>query len=327
MKGIEDALHNKRILVTGGAGAIGSNLAKAICGRNDVIVIDDLSSGHEELVPAGARFVKASILDDAALDECFTAFRPQVVFHLAALFANQNSVDHPKADLLANGLGTVKLLERAESLDCLEKFVFASSSCVYSTNKIPFSENDQVMACSTPYAITKMMGEMYCNYWHGNKGMPTTTVRLFNVYGPGEYPGRYRNVIPNFISKALKREPLLITGTGMETRDFTFIGDVIKGLELVALKPSTIGKVFNLGTGSETRIQDLAEMINAVCGNDAGIETAAKRNWDHYTRRSADISQAVDLLGYAPFVKLEDGLKTTVSWFREHLSRHLNRNP
>jgi nucleoside-diphosphate-sugar epimerase len=314
-------LRNKRVLVTGGAGAIGSCLARSLCEENEVVIIDDLSSGHENLVPPHARLVKASILDESALDECLGRFQPEVVFHLAALFANQNSVEHPEDDLLTNGLGTMKLLRRAERLTCLERFVFASSSCVYSTNEVPFSETDPTMAHCTPYAISKGMGELYCNYWSRHLALPVVMLRLFNVYGPGGYPGQYRNVMQNFILRALQGKPLVVTGTGVETRDYTFVEDVLTGFGLAATRPEAVGRTFNLGTGIETTTMDLALRINDLCGNKAGVDTSPRREWDHYTRRSADISLAVDLLGYAPAVRLADGLAMTVAWIREHCSR------
>src|SRR6185295_18865944 len=194
-----------RVLVTGGAGSIGSNLAALLVERgHDVTVLDDLSSGHRDLVPPSVRFVHGSIEDEGALAQAFDA-RPQWVFHLAALFANQNSVDHPQRDLAVNGGGTVKVLQQAV-LSNAAKLLFTSSSCVYGHKEV-MREDDQAYDLDTPYAISKLLGEHYCRYWSRQFGIDTVVVRLFNTYGPHEYPGRYRNVIPNFFALAMRGEP------------------------------------------------------------------------------------------------------------------------
>ena len=217
-----------RVLVTGGAGAIGSNLARALIKRgNEVVVVDDLSSGYRDLVPAGARFVEGSITDDTALAAAFEP-APHYVVHAAALFANQNSVDHPQDDLMVNGLGLIKVLERAVKAE-VRKVLFCSSSCVYG-GKAMMREGDLELRPETPYAITKWLGERYIRYWADQHGLNAASVRLFNVYGPGERPGRYRNVVPNFFALALRGESLVVTGTGEETRDFTFMKDAVDGL-------------------------------------------------------------------------------------------------
>ena len=175
-----------RILVTGGAGAIGSNLARALIARgNEVVIIDNLSSGYRDLVPASVRFVEGSITDDAALAEAFEA-EPNYVVHAAALFANQNSVDHPQDDLMVNGLGLIKVLEYAVKAK-VRKLLFCSSSCVYG-GKAMMREDDVELRPDTPYAITKWLGERYIRYWAGQHGLNAASVRLFNVYGPANGP-------------------------------------------------------------------------------------------------------------------------------------------
>jgi UDP-glucose 4-epimerase len=303
-----------RILVTGGAGAIGSNLAATLiaCGHA-VTILDDLSSGHRSLVPNGARFVAGSVADDLALEEAF-AEKPERVFHLAALFANQNSVDHPDRDLTVNGLGVVKVLQHAQRTG-VTKLLYTSSSCVYG-NKPVMCETDLDFKPDTPYAISKLLGEQYCRFWSDFHKLDTVIVRLFNTYGPGEHPGRYRNVIPNFMAMAIRGEPLPITGTGEETRDFNFVEDTAGGMILAMETATPAAEVFNLASGRETSIRLLADTINAITGNRAGLDFKPRRGWDHVLTRRGDTSKAARMLGYAPKVSLGDGLERTLAWLR-----------
>jgi UDP-glucose 4-epimerase len=216
----------KRILITGGAGCIGSNLIKALLKAEPekIVVIDDLSASYEWNIPKDPKvtFIKGSILDEERMKRAFS-YKPHYVFHLAAHFANQNSVDHPETDLLVNALGTLKTLEYANLVN-VERFVFASSGCsVYGSQApLPLKEDFVSLHLDTPYQINKLVGELYCNYFYDYYKLPVAIARYFNVYGPGEVPGRYRNVIPNFFWWAMHGQPLPITGTGEETRDFTF---------------------------------------------------------------------------------------------------------
>lgn len=301
-----------RYLVTGGAGAIGSNLAAALIARGDgVTILDDLSSGHRSLVPAGARLVVGSVTDDAALESAFSD-KPERVFHLAALFANQNSVDHPDNDLSVNGLGVVKMLEHSRRAG-VAKVLYTSSSCVYG-NKAVMRETDIDFKPDTPYAITKLLGEQYCRFWSDFHKLDTVMVRLFNTYGPGEHPGRYRNVIPNFMKLAMAGEPLPITGTGEETRDFNFVADTVAGMILAMESATRPADVFNLASGRETTIKALAEAINEITGNRAGLMFKPRRGWDHVLTRRGDTSKAELLLGYRPALSLHEGLNRTHAW-------------
>ena len=153
---------------------------------------------------------------------------------------------------------------------------------------------------SSPYQITKMVGELYCNFFQHHYDLPTVKARFFNSYGPGEVPGQYRNVIPNFIYLAMQGQPLPITGTGEETRDFTYVGDIVDGLLRAGYFDAAVGQEFNLASGAETRIIDLAEMINSQVGNKAGITFTARRKWDTKPRLLASVDRAKSLIGYQP---------------------------
>ncbi len=308
----------KRILITGGAGCIGSNLVSTLIKAEPerIVVIDDLSASHEWNLPQDPSvfFIRGSILDEEKIKTAFRS-RPHFVFHLAAHFANQNSVDHPETDLLVNALGTLKVLEYA-NLVGIERLVFASSGCsVYGSDApLPLEESFVSLNLDTPYQVNKLIGELYCNYFRNQFQLPIAIARYFNVYGPGEVPGKYRNVIPNFIWRAIGRESLPITGTGEETRDFTFVQDIVDGTLTLGIVQEAIGEAFNLASGIETRIIELANWINALTENDAGITFRPRREWDKSLRRRASIEKATKTLGYAPQVSMKAGLSLTKQW-------------
>ena len=197
-----DQYQDKTVLVTGGAGAIGSNLTRALSAvAKRVIVLDNLVASPRWNVPSlpNVLFVEGDILDEVKLKRVFFE-RPQIVFHLAAFFANQNSVDHPENDLMVNGMGTLRLMEYGV-LQGIERFVYASSGCsIYGqAAPLPLTEDFMSMHLTTPYQITKMLGELYGNFFHHHYNLPVVKARFFNSYGPGEVPGPYRNVIPKFM--------------------------------------------------------------------------------------------------------------------------------
>ncbi len=313
---------DKVVLVTGGAGAIGTNLCSALAdaGARLIIILDDLSSGYTWNVPQkkNIMFIKGCVTDDLTLKRVFFE-KPQLIFHLAAFFANQNSVDYPEKDLSVNGCGTLKLLEYA-LFNKIERFVYASSGCsIYgSAAPLPLKEEFMSLNLSTPYQITKMLGELYCNFFFNHHCLPVVKTRFFNSYGPGEVPGQYRNVIPNFIYWAMKGEPLPITGTGEETRDFTYVGDLVDGLLRAGYSDRVLGQEFNLASGKETSIIDLASMINEAVGNKAGINFVQRRKWDTKSRLLASIDKAKDLIGYEPKTTFQRGLMNTIQWFRDN---------
>ena len=317
----KDYYRGKKVLVTGGAGAIGSNLTRTLADLGaSVIVLDDLSAAEDWNVPSSANvlFAKGSILDEVVLKRAFFE-RPQVVFHLAAFFANQNSVDHPEQDLMVNGMGSLRLLEYS-ALSRTDRFVYASSGCsIYGSEApLPLKEEFMSMHLSTPYQITKMLGELYCNFFLHHYGMPVVKARFFNSYGPGEIPGQYRNVIPNFIFWALNGLPLPITGSGEETRDFTYVADIVDGLLRAGYFETAIGQEFNLASGRETRIVELAHMVNQLTDNQAGIQFAQRRKWDTKKRLLASVDRAGELIGYKPETLFEVGLKNTLDWFQKN---------
>jgi nucleoside-diphosphate-sugar epimerase len=163
-----------------------------------------------------------------------------------------------------------------------------------------------------------MLGELYCNFFYNHNGLKVVKPRFFNSYGPGELPGQYRNVIPNFIYWAMKGLPLPITGSGEETRDFTYVGDIVDGLLRAGTFESAIGQEFNLASEVETRVIDLANLINAATKNQAGTRFVQRRRWDTKPRLLASVDRARNVIGYEPKTPFEVGLTNTIQWFRDH---------
>jgi len=315
----------KNVLIAGGAGCIGSNLTKALieAEADRIIVLDDLSAAEKWNIPVDSKviFVEGSVLDDEILKRVFST-KLDFVFHLAAHFANQNSVDNPETDLEVNGLGTLKVLEYSH-LAKVSKFVFASSGCsVYGSQApLPLKEDYVSLHLDTPYQITKLLGELYCNFFYNYYGLPVSIARYFNVYGPGEIPGAYRNVIPNFTWWALHKMSLPITGTGEETRDFTFVDDIVDGTLRLGIVPEAVGNAFNLASETETKVIDIANMVNEITDNPGGVKLVARRDWDKITRRRASIEKARSILGYKPKTDTRNGIKKVYDWITENHDR------
>ena len=308
-----------RILVTGGAGAIGGNLVQALVKDKrveHVTILDDLSSGYLENLPEGLKmkFIRGNVTDDELLEKIFNSGKFHTVVHFAANFANQSSVDFPRKDLEVNGMGTLKVLEYSMEWK-IKRFVFSSSSCVYGHKEGLLKESDRAFSVDTPYGATKLLGERYVEFFHQHHGLDTVTLRFFNSYGPGEWPGKYRNVIPNFMYLALQKKPLPITGTGDETRDFNYVSDTVDGTLAAIQKKGVAGKVFNLGSGKETSILSLAKEINRIADNPAGVVFTQRRKWDKVLNRRACIDQSKKYLHYKPCVATREGLRLTYEWF------------
>lgn len=311
---IKDAL----ILVTGGAGGIGSNLVKKLSDMGaEVIVLDNLSCGHLENINAipNVEFIQGDITDDKLLNEIYK--KPiNFVFHLAASFANERSIESPIDDLCTNVIGTIKLLQCSLKLKNFNRFVLVSSSCIYGNQEEVLLEQ-LVPQPETPYAISKLSSEYYGLFFYRYYGLPVTILRYFNSYGPGEYPGKYRNVIPNFFKISMEGKPLPITGTGEETRSFTYVSDIVEGTITSSLNTSAVGECINIGRDNEININDLSEKINKLTGNKSGIIYTNPRPWDSIKKRKASYSKAKKILEFNPQINIDDGLKMTYQWFSD----------
>ena len=304
-------IKNKKIVVTGGAGFIGSHLTEALAKENMVIVVDDLSTGRLENIQHVideycVDFVKGSVTDLALLQKVFAGV--DVVFHEAALASVPQSIQDPLKTHAVNAGGTLKVLLAARDNN-VQKVVYASSCAVYgnpSPEDLPLKETAPLKPMSS-YAVSKLAGEYYCNLFTELYGLETVCLRYFNVYGPRQNPhGDYAAVIPKFIELAKKGEPLIIYGDGSQTRDFVYIDDVVF-LNLAALKENVTG-IFNLGSGTILSIKDLTEIIESIKGKKIDINYEAGRNGE--VRFSyADISKMEQRLEYKGHAVIEEKIK------------------
>lgn len=295
-----------RILITGGAGFIGSHLAASWQGRARVRVLDDLRTGHRRnLVGLDVEFIEGSILDRDILR---TAMREvDLVFHLAAQVSVPESVQDPHTCIQINVTGLLNVLAAAEVAG-VRKLVFASSAAVYGDNPVVPKREDMRPEPRSPYAVTKLDGEHYCRMWTESGRLETVALRFFNVFGPRQDPsGPYGAAVPIFFRQALAHAPITIFGDGQQTRDFIAVQDIAGALEFVATQPGLTG-VFNAGYGGQITLFELAERIVALTASRSEIRFAAERAGDVRHSR-ADVSR-LRAAGWRPTGSLEDGLRT-----------------
>ncbi|NHI82915.1 MAG: NAD-dependent epimerase/dehydratase family protein [Candidatus Thorarchaeota archaeon] len=310
--------NDKKILITGGAGCIGSNLVRTLLSVDPakITVLDDFSASFPWNLPKHPllQVIEGSVLDEQKLKQVFYE-NPDFVIHLAAHFANQNSIDHPETDLMVNGLGLLRVLEYSRLMEP-KRVIFAGSGCsVYGSHaEIPFKEGTVSLTLDTPYQIHKLLGELYCNHYHEIFGLPTVIGRFFNVYGPGEVPGQYRNVIPVFMWLAMHDRPLPVMGKGEETRDFAYVDDIVDGILRMGVIDGAVGEAMNLASGTETSVRSLADLVIEITGSKGGWIQKPKRDWDRSNRRLASIEKAKRILGYNPKKDFKEGLVTVYNW-------------
>lgn len=309
-----DTIKNKKIIVTGGAGFIGSNLSEQLTSQNEVTIIDNLFSGRLDnirhlLKLDNVQFVEGSILDLPLLESQFEGV--DYVFHQAAIPSVQRSVNDPIATNETNVRGTLNVLIAAKDKD-VKKVVYASSSSVYGDTPVLPKVEDMIPNPLSPYAVSKLTGEYYCKVFTEVYCLETVSLRYFNVYGPRQDPtSEYAAVIPKFITRAMKNEAPIIYGDGKQSRDFTFVKDVVKANILMAR--SDAKGVFNVARGRRVVIKDLANLIMEGLG--------VKLSCEHVDPRPGDIKHSVaDILrakevGFLPEYDLKDGLKQTIRWF------------
>lgn len=299
------------VLITGGAGFIGSHIAERLAAEGfDVSVLDDLSTGKKSnLANAGSRvhFFKGSFTDPSTvqplLKDCET------VLHHGAFLGVRRVAEDPWRVFETNGQGDHVLFDLIRK-SSVRKVIFASSSEVYGkTNKLPLCEEDG-LHLETPYQCTKKVSESYCNVLFEKYGIDSCSLRYFNIYGPKQEGSEYGFVVSIFSKNALSGKPLIIFGDGAQTRDFTYVSDAVNA-NVLAMKKKTGGEIINIGTGIETKINDLAhEIVKASNSKSKIIHGAAIQG--EIKRRVARIDKAKTLLGYSPKINLEDGLKKTL---------------
>jgi len=327
-----ESFQGASVLIVGGAGFVGSNLVRSLLRERPrkVTVVDNFLSADPINVPVDAvvRLVSGSITDErvlAGLDDDL-----DYAFHLACYHGNQSSIANPIADHDNNTLTSLKLFERLKDIRSLKKVVYAAAGCAVAEKTFDgasATHEDAPVSLyhDSPYSISKLVGEMYGNYYWARHGLPFVKARFQNVYGPGEILGAgqwrgtvhtvWRNVTPTFIWRALHKEALPVENGGIASRDFIFVEDMAEGLMAAALRGQA-GEIYNLGSGVEISIRELAERINRIAGNSTPIALTPARDWDRSGQRFADTTKARDMLGFKAVVDHETGIARTVAWTR-----------
>lgn len=326
---------NKSVLVTGGAGFVGGNVVRRLLDEDvaAVHVVDNLLSAERVNVPADVRITltEGSIAADDVLARIDDGY--DYVFHLSTYHGNQSSIADPLADHENNTLTTLKLLQRVKDFRRLQKLVYSGAGCAVAEKTFDragaTSEDAPIsLSMDSPYSISKIIGEYYAVYYHSHHGVPAVRARFQNVYGPGEILGAgrwrgtpatvWRNVTPTFVYKALKGEPLPLEAEGIATRDFIFVDDIVEGLVRCALHGAP-GDVYNLASGVETSIRELATKIVELTASTSRIELKPKRDWDHSGKRFGSTEKSERELGFRAGTSLGAGLERTIAWTRDNL--------
>lgn len=308
-----------KFLVTGGAGFIGSNIAEELLKRGHrVRIIDNFSTGKiEHIKPFLNRIelVRGDIEKEKDLKKALRGI--DYVFHEAAIRSVPRSVDDPMSTNDANITGTLKLLMQARAAK-VKRVVYASSSSVYGDNKTLPQRVGLAPSPISPYAVSKLAAENYCQVFAKTFGLETVSLRYFNVFGPRQDPdSKYAAVIPKFIEWAFNDEPLQVHGDGKQSRDFTYIANVVEANIRAALTPGVSGEVFNVACNESYSVLDIARSIEKVTGRKLTIKHLPTRAGD-IKRTWADISKTKKLLHYKPIVNFEEGMKRTIAWFQEN---------
>lgn len=318
------------VLVVGGAGFVGSNLVLRLLQQSprEIVVVDNLLSSDVCNIPDDprVRFVFGSITEDrilAALPDDL-----DYAFHLACYHGNQSSIADPLADHDNNSLTSLKLFERLKDMRSLRKLVYAAAACAVAEKTYgdaAATTEDQPVSLyhDSPYSISKIVGELYGNYYFQRHGLPFVKARFSNVYGPREILGAgqwrgtvhtvWRNVVPSFIWRSLNGEALPLDNGGNASRDFIFVEDMARGLMACALRGGP-GEVYNLATGRETTILELAGLINENTGNTVLPDLRPARDWDRSGKRFASIEKASQGLDFRAEIGIREGLRRTVEW-------------
>ena len=308
-----------KILITGGAGFIGSHLARAMVkGKNEVVIFDNLSTGRKENLEdclAKITLIEADIRDFEKLKEAGNEVTQ--MYHLAAISSVPLSVDEPKTTADVNVNGTWHVLEACR-LNRVKRLVFVSSASVYgAATKVPFKESMSLRA-SSPYAASKLIGEQLCDLYWRLYGLETVCLRLFSVYGPRQNPySQYANVIPAFATRLLKGETPTVYGNGKQTRDFIFVEDVVKAFQAAGRGRNVVGEVINFGSGRQISVIQLLKLIQQSLATNISPKFSPKKAGDD-PRTCADTTKAKRLLGIKRVTPFQKGLEKTLKWFKEN---------
>ena len=304
-----------KVLVTGGAGFIGSSLAAALVRHGHTVrILDNFSTGFRENVPEGAEVVEGDLTRP---DDVRAAVKgSELVFHQAAIRSVPRSVDDPLSSHEANATGTLNVLVAATD-ENVRRVVYASSSSVYGDPEDPLRREDQPTDPISPYGASKLAGELYCRVWTRVHGLPTVSLRYFNVFGPRQHPeSKYAAVFPAFIAALIDGRAPEVHWDGEQTRDFTFIDDVVTAnLRAAQAGPEADGHAFNIGAGRPKSVNDVLRTVADVLGTWVDPEMSPRRQGD-VRATLADITRAREVLGWEARAVWEEAVAATVHWFR-----------
>ncbi len=318
-------IKNCNVLVTGGAGFIGSHLAAKLAEANEVVIFDIFTSGHKKNIEElqKKQNVKIMLIDVRDRDPLvkYSAEGFDYIFHLAAQTSVQMSIDDPIYTMDNNITGTLNVLQAAKELGGC-KVVFSSSAAIYGdAPKLPKLEKMQPVPKS-PYAVTKIAGEQFCKVFHELYELPTVALRYFNVYGPNQDPkAEYAAVVPKFINRALEDEPAIIYGDGEQSRDFVYVDDVVDANIQAALSNKANGEVINIAAGKSTSVNQLAENISEIAETESIKPRLMPSRPGDIRHSYADISKAKELMDWEPKTELRDGLRQTFEYFQNQLTQ------
>lgn len=299
------------MLVTGGAGFIGSYIVEQlVAAGHQVTVVDDLSAGPGHSHP-GASYRVESVLDTTFPETCRGM---DTVIHAAAQTSVSYSVRNPAADAVTNVIGTVKALEAAAT-GGVRRFVFLSSAAVYGDSAVPPTAEDHPADPVSPYGLSKLVGERYVRLLAEQAGMEWVVLRLANVYGPRQNPAGEAGVVAKWVSALAAGEPITLYGDGGQSRDFVYAGDVAGAVVQAATRTPLACGIYNVGTGSETTLTELLATLSSLTGKAAPVQRAPARSGD-LERSALDSSSARCALGWAALTPLADGLAATLAWAR-----------
>jgi len=309
-----------KYLVTGGAGFIGSNIVETlVAGGEEVVVIDDLSTGKIENIEPwinSIKFIEGDIRDREKVREAMSGV--DYVLHQAALASVPRSIENPVLVNEVNVSGTITLLEEARKAG-IKRFVYAASSSAYGDTEVLPKTEDMPAAPLSPYAVSKLTGEYYCSVYNHVYGLSTVSLRYFNVFGPRQDPNsQYAAVIPIFISSLLRGERPTIFGDGEQSRDFTFVTNVVNANILASRCEEAAGQVLNVACGERYTLNELFSLLRQMINVEIDPVYADPRPGD-VKHSQADISRAKELLKYEPEISFKEGLEKTVEWYRKSL--------
>ncbi len=302
-------------MITGGAGFIGSNVADGMIAEGfEVVIVDDLSNGREENIPGKAKFYKTDVRD-RGLEDVFIAEKPDMVIHNAAQLSVRVSVEEPLLDAGINIIGGLNLIDICKKHN-VKKIVFASSGgTVYGEQKVFPADESHPLGPISPYGVAKLATEHYLYYYLKIYGLEYIALRYANIYGPRQDPHGEAGVVAIFSNMMLAGEPPLINGDGRQTRDYVYVGDVVR-VNIAAIKSDFVGPI-NIGTGVETDVMALFNILKDASGRDIEEKHGPAMKGEQM-RSVLDNSLAGRVLGWKPEVSIEEGLKLTYKWFKEN---------